>query len=420
MEKSTTPGAADFSGLFIARRVIQHRRMSEEPSPLEVAIHSIFGFIQRTAEPVANGRTWKTINYKNEPHHSISVFNGVGGISFFLVDYHQRYGSATALELSRDAIDWCAHFDGKHFKRGLHFGQTGVALAALHRAAALGETVTPALSLANAQIIMDESPGPITDLSGGQASNGLYLLKLHAHTGDDTYLRGAERCATWLEQQMVRDEHGTHCQIDPERRTGFGDKVHLGVGHGISGVGHFLALLAAATHSERWAVLARELFDTLDREARPARGGLNWPPFIGLPELPRCQWSHGAAGIGLTYLTAHRVFGDAKYLETALQAAEATYGYGDFRRNYTQCTGLAGCGELLLEVHQATGDSRWRERALDFAHQCLAYRENSPEGDVWPTDGPGLPSVDFDYGASGVGHFLLRVTSDQPPPMPLM
>lgn len=388
-------------------------------APLVEAVHSIYGFIVRTAQPEATGTAWTTIGYDNQPHRSITVFNGAGGIPFFLTDYHRRFEVPAALTLGQSALDWCERFSGKHHVRGLHFGQTGPAYAALHRANALGEPV-PAFTLANARAILAHPPGPVTDLIGGEASNGFFLLKLWARTQDAAHLAGAVRCAVWLEAQMQRDEHGTHCIINPDGTMDFRRDVLLGVAHGISGVAHFLVLLAEATRDERWANLARELFATVTRQAVPVHGGLNWPPHIGYKELVRCQWSHGAAGIGLTYLAAHRVFGDRDYLDLAVQAAEATWGYGDFRSNYTQCTGLAGGGELLLETHLATGDGKWQARARDFAHQCLRYRESTPEGDSWPTDGPGLPSADFDYGAAGVGHFLLRVTSDQPPSMPLM
>ncbi len=393
--------------------------MPTDKQPLEEAIHSIYGFIERTAERTDTGITWETINYENKPHHSISVFNGVGGIPFFLNDYYKCYGNPVALELSQGAIDWCANYQGKHHKRGLHFGQTGVALAALHRAITLNEDI-PDLCHSNAKIILCEPPGPITDLLGGEASNGLYLLKLWNHTGNQDYLHGAERCAIWLEQQMVRDEHGTHCMIDPGGTVGFRKLTHMGVGHGIAGVAHFLTCLAEHTKDQRWENLARELFATLARFARPIHGGLNWLGFIGQEGMTRCQWSHGAAGIGLVYLAAHRAFGDAEYLETAVKAAETTYGYGDYRNNYTQSTGLAGGGELLLETYRATGDAKWKDRAIDFAHRSLDYKEITLEGDSWPTDAKGLYSADFDYGASGVGHFLLRVCSDRKIPMALM
>ncbi|MEO8353847.1 MAG: lanthionine synthetase LanC family protein [Chthoniobacteraceae bacterium] len=382
---------------------------------------SIFEFIQRTAEPADVGRSWVTIDDENKPQRDPGVFNGVGGISFFLVDYFRRSGRQEALTLAQDAIDWSVAFRGKHHARGLHVGKTGVALAALHKSIALGETTVPEFCLENARVILREPPGPVTDLLGGEASNGLYLLKLWARTRDDEHLRGAERCAAWLDTKITRDELGTHCLVDPDNGLGgFPPRVYLGVAHGISGVAHFLACLAEATQNERWAALARELFDTVVRYAQPIHGGLNWSPCIDNLGLVRCQWSHGAAGIGLTLLTAHRVLGDVGYLESAVAAAEATYHYGDFRQNYTQCTGLAGGGELLLEAYRATDDARWKERAREFALQCLPYKESTPDGDAWPTDAPGLYSADFDYGASGVGHFLLRVLDDGATPLPLM
>jgi len=394
--------------------------MHSSKHPLDAAVHSIFGFIQRTGESAAAGRVWETIDYQNQPHRELSVFNGVGGISFFLVDAFRRYQNPAMLDVAQGAIDWCEAFDGRHYERGLHFGKTGPALAALHKSIALDEPDVPEFCLTNAAVILRESPGPITDLIGGAASNGLFLLKLWARTGDDVHVRGAERCGTWLERQMRRDERGTHCVVDPEGRLGFGPQIYLGVAHGLAGIAHFLACLAEATGNDRWATLARELFDTIARYALPAHGGLNWPVHLESKDLTRCQWSHGAAGIGLTYLTAHRVFGDSRFLDLALQAAEATWGYGDFRHNYTQCTGLAGSGELLLETYRATGDARWLDRASAFAHLAPAYKESTPDGDAWPTDTRGLYSADFGYGAAGAGHFFLRVLSGGTVPMPLM
>lgn len=245
--------------------------MSTDTKPLEEAIHSIFGFIARTAEKTDGGITWSTIDYENQPHHSFSVFNGVGGIPYFLNDYYHCYGNSTALDLGQGAIDWCASFQGEHHHRGLHMGRNGAALAALHRAAVLGEGA-PEYSHANARFILSEPPGPITDMLGGEASNGLYLVKLWAHTGETEFLQGAERCAIWLEEQMVRDEIGTYCYVDPFKRLGFGMNVFLGAAHGISGVAHFLVSLAEQTGNERWAELARELFATLTRYARPVHG----------------------------------------------------------------------------------------------------------------------------------------------------
>ena len=75
--------------------------MSSDIQSLEEAIHSIYHFKERTAEKTATGTTWTTIDYENKPQHDISVFNGVGGIPFFLNDYYRQYGNEAALELSQ-------------------------------------------------------------------------------------------------------------------------------------------------------------------------------------------------------------------------------------------------------------------------------------------------------------------------------
>lgn len=201
--------------------------MTQDTQPLEEAIHSIFRFIQRTAEVAETSTTWETINYENQPQHDISVFNGVGGIGFFLAAYAKRYGNTDALALAEGSVDWCAAFKCKHYQRGLHIGQTGAALAALHCAAVRSEATAPAFSLANARFIMSEPPGPVTDLLGGAASNGLYLLKLRDHTGNEIYLRGAERCAAWIGEQLIRDERGTYCYSRPRKQIKSTDRIYI-------------------------------------------------------------------------------------------------------------------------------------------------------------------------------------------------
>ena len=136
--------------------------------------------------------------------------------------------------------------------------------------------------------------------------------------------------------------------------------------------------------------------------------------------MSRCQWSHGSPGIGLAFLRAAEIFGEPRLRRAALLAGEATYGYGDFRKNPTQCVGLAGGGDLLLELWRVTGEGRWLERAREFGEKVLAYRAVLPEGEAWPTDEPGLYTADFMYGAAGTGHFLLRLETEGKVAMPLM
>jgi lantibiotic modifying enzyme len=379
--------------------------------------HSIYCFIERTAERVPEGVRWQTINYSNEPQYHYGAFNGCGGIGIFLAEYGRQAGSATALDLAREANRWCSTVDLEGYERGLLLGRTGAAMSWLCLAKVSGEAVSEHC-VHNADVILGEEPGPVTDLMGGAASNGLYLLRLWEVTKESRYLDGARRNGAWLCEQLIHDDAGCHCLCMPGGQ--FGDRAFLGVAHGISGVAHYLLLLHAATGDAQWADNARDLLRTLERHAVPDHGGLNWPVLLGDTELGRCQWSHGAPGIGIVFLRAAQILGAPAYRDTALRAGQATYAYGDFRHNITQCIGLSGCGELFVELYRDSGDAIWLQRAHEFADMAMVYRAALPEGDAWPTDEPGLYSADYMYGAAGLGHYFLRLQRPQDVYMPYM
>jgi lantibiotic modifying enzyme len=381
--------------------------------------HSVFKFIRRTAEQVPTGIRWQTIDHDNQPHYHYEVFNGSGGISFFLTEYYRQTGMAEALDLAVGGWRWCMSTDQERvYSRGLLTGKTGIAMAALDLWKIVKQPEYLDYCAKNARIIITENPGPFTDLMGGAASNGFYLIKLWEVTKQREYLDGAIRCAQWIEENLTRDELGCHCLARPDGE--FGNLPFTGVAHGIVGVAHFFLLLSRASGDETWASVAREILATLIQHAIPDRGGLNWSPYLGMTELSRCQWSHGSPGIGLVFLLAHELLHDREYYEVALQCGVTTFAYGDFRKNVTQCIGLSGCGELFIELHRVSKDPAWLQNAHAFAEMALGYREVLPEGDAWPTDEPGLYSADFMYGASGVGHYFLRLWKPGEISMPFM
>lgn len=385
----------------------------------EIGAHSIFSFIQRTAEEAPTGIRWRTINYENHPHYSYNLFNGSGGISLFLTEYYQQTQAATALDLAIGCCRWCMFTDHKQsFSRGLLTGKTGIAMAALDLWRLVQEAEYLDYCRENARILMTEDPGPVTDLMGGAASNGLFLIRLWEATQQREFVEGAVRCAHWIEENLVRDDRGCHCLTRPDG--GFGRLPFTGVAHGISGVAHFFLLLHKATGDDTWAALAREILATLVHHALPDRGGLNWSPLLGEQVLDRCQWSHGSPGIGLVFLLAYELLQDPACYEIALKCGTTTFAYGDFRHNITQCIGLSGCGELFIELYRVSKDESWLQHALAFAEMAFAYREQLPEGDAWPTDAPGLYSADYMYGASGLGHYFLRLWKPGEIRMPLM
>ena len=378
-------------------------------TPAQSSADSVFSFIDATAEIVGDGYRWRTYDYEDQPHYHFCLLNGVGGMPIFLSAYYDVTKNPRALELARGALVWSFADEPAlyHHQRGLQLGKLGLAYSASCYARASGVDAFARETEALVDHLLAEPPGPVTDSVGGEASSGWVLLQLWQRNPQRKYLDGALRCARWLEEHLVTDERGTHCLAGPIGFR-FGKEPFMGLGHGISGVAHFFVCLYRATRDAHWKEVALSILETLKRHALPDKGGLNWGPLLGREDLPRCQYSYGAPGIGLVFAQAARVLDRPDYLETALLAGEATYQHGDFRQNPTLTTGLAGGGELLVELYRETRDERWLNRAFEFADQALAYRTIIDGAHFWPTDTAGCFSADFSYGASGTGYFFLR------------
>jgi lantibiotic modifying enzyme len=365
------------------------------------------------------------VPYDGRVHYDGAVFLGVGGIPFFLADYYRLTGEARALELAVGAARWCSApdrtFSGDAWTpEALCFGRAGIGLAWVRLWEVTGDRECLDRARRFGERLLATAPGPVTDFIGGVAGEGIFLLRLWAAAREERFLAGALRRAAWLDDHAVREAQGCYWPYSVGSRP---SRTLLGFAHGISGIGHSFLRVHQATGEPRWAAVAREVADTLTRQAEPDRGGLNWRHFLDRRRGDRsgmCQWCHGSPGVGLFYATAYEALGDAAYLTTAEAAGNATFAYGDVRQNPSQCHGLAGNAELLVELYRLTRNPLWLERAHDFARRALGYRKSTPEGDVWPGDDPLSTSPDFLCGASGTGHFFLRLLDPDGVRMPLL
>ena len=392
---------------------------------------SVFRYLQRTGERVPDGVRWRTLSYRNEPQYDTSLFNGVAGVSLFLSDYARVTGDDTALQLAAGAVRWCSAperpaslaplGEGTVDPQSLYAGAAGRGLAALRLASSLrhaGGAQDAADALAGASAmgrrVSAARPGPWTEFGRGAAGEGLFLVRLWEATREQMHLDGAVGRAAWLHEHAIRDARGTYWlrvleRDNPRARPRTGWTV------GSAGIAYFFLALFRATDEQRWAALAQDAAETLLAQALTdfrVGTGLAWPHVVGGgDDLGRCQWCVGAPGIGVFFATAYAVLGDARYLDAARSAAEATFAHGDVRGNPSFCHGLAGNAQLFLALHRATGETLWLERAHHFARQCLAYRTTTSDGDEWQADEPGLVSPDFFCGAAGTGHFLLQLAA---------
>jgi lantibiotic modifying enzyme len=390
--------------------------MNDIQDTAKAGADSVFSYVERTAETVPDGIRWRTLNYENEPYYGVMIFDGVAGISLFLSDYYRLTENGRARDLALGASRWCSAPERTFEDESLCVGRTGVGMAWLRYALVTGDREALKRASEFGDRLLTPDPGPVTDFLMGAAGNGVFLLRLHEASRQDRHLSGAIKHGEWLQAVSLQDESG--CRW-PMRVGAARSGTYLGFAHGIAGIGYFLTLLYEATRDARWADLVRGIAETLSKQARPDGGGLNWPPLMGQEEMNRCQWCHGSPGVGLFYARACEILKDPSCLKTAEAAGEATFRHGDIRHNPSQCHGLSGNAELFIELYRITRNALWLDRAHDFAKLALAYRKTGPEGDTWQADDPGYESPDFMCGASGAGHFFLRLGAPDRVRMPL-
>lgn len=390
------------------------------PSQARQAAESVWRYVERTAIREPGSCRWPTLDYENQPQtNAPTIFNGAAGIAVFLLDYAVETNTPKALELAGDALRW-SEVAARPLGAGFSFGMGGIGWAWLRHAKATGtrEGVERATAI-GAEVVTDAlAPGEwgiCTDTMGGVAGKGEVCLALYGATLDQRWLGTAGSYGAWFDEHKLVTEWGAAW---PMMVGGSNPRVFWGGAHGIAGIVRFLVRLHRATSEPRWLRLAADAGRTLERAAVEIHGGLNWPRGPGMPEL-KCQWCHGAPGVGLVFTDLFAATGETAWLDLAARAGRAVVGYGDARKNPSWCHGLMGNAELLLELFRLTKDERWMKDALAFGRLALAYRTEDADGERWQADDPPGCSPDFMCGASGAGHVFLRMASAGRLPMAL-
>ncbi len=386
---------------------------------LDLAI-SVGNYVSSQAEHAATGHRWPTINYSGESEHSPEIFSGVAGIVLFLADLGRATGDQTYSNLARDGARWVdelmqeSHAGFGPYK-GLYSGFSGHGLAMLHvgRATATEPLVARAVERANALV---EATYDGYELMYGAAGIGIFLLRCFQEVAHERYLAEAVRAGKYLLERAELDGDGLKWLI----QLGNAASYQMGMAHGAAAIGYFLAELFRFSSDDRFREGALGAAKWLQSSAVDTEHGAGWPRFSGDDEPPKFQWCHGSPGIGLFFARTHEIIKDESCREWALRCGDSTYDAEDIRKNPSQCHGLAGNGEIFVELARITGDDGWRDRSHDFGDLAAVYGDGDPPNRRWRSDEPGEYSPDFMMGASGVGHYFLRLALPDEIHMPLM
>lgn len=154
---------------------------------------------------------------------------------------------------------------------------------------------------------------------------------------------------------------------------------NLGVAHGIPGILHFLAEVAAAGIDDRASVLLEGGMEWLMAQKRPA-GSLSWFSSWVAPGPSydsRLAWCYGDLGILTVLLQIVRRFPKKEWKDFTQGLLEHCLAWPMERGGINDgplCHGAAGIAHIFNRIYQTKGDVRCRDAAVAWFERTLAMR----------------------------------------------
>lgn len=291
--------------------------------------------------------------------------------------------------------------------RSLYTGTPGVILFLLELHAATGDDA-----------LLDEARGGADDLIANLAGPGDFDGGLYTGVAGRAFTLGEAARITGDAKYRAAAARGIALLRENARPAGDGvawsDSADIISG----GAGILLFLLWAARHLDEDTVdLASAAGRRLIELGQPGEAGLKWAlsPQV-TNEYP--NFSHGTAGIAYALATLHEATGNAAFLDAALEGAaylDAVAVSGDGCRVFhhrpggeelyylSWCHGGPGTARLFERLHRITGDARWGHEVECHARGVTALGapvERSPG--YWN-------NISQCCGDAGVGEFFLAL-----------
>ncbi|MFI8194424.1 class IV lanthionine synthetase LanL [Streptomyces sp. NPDC085946] len=364
-----------------------------------------------TMDPRNTDRLWPSGKF-GATTDPFAVQHGAAGILGVLV----RAYEAEPDPALRQAVAAAAGWIGGHVTReprslpGLHFGRSGTAWALLDAGRALDAPELGRLARDLAFRVPTSCPNP--DVCHGTSGAGLTQLRFWEATGEAAFLDRARQAADAVTAGAEHRDDGIRWPVPAGHPSALAGVSHYGFAHGVAGVGAFLLAAARATGDGGYAEQADAAARTLADVAQVDDGAAHWPT-ADTGRRYKTHWCSGSSGVGTFLLRYWQTRGGQRYLDLAVQAAEAVF---RARRHASpaQCHGLAGDGDFLLDLAEATGEDHYRDAAGRLA-ACIHHRHALRDGRRLAPDETGTAVVaDYATGLSGVLAFHLRLRHGGP------
>jgi lantibiotic modifying enzyme len=349
------------------------------------------------------------------------LYGGTAGIALILAQLHALIGNeqayATAQGAMKQALERSDELPSA-VRSSFYSGLVGIAYAAVRVGQLIEDTyfIGEGLKLAHRAVLSREEHH-VLDVIGGNAGSIAPLLWLGGVPGGDSLLNPTIELAEELAVAATKRD-GTWCW-DNSRACGkdIGPTPLCGLAHGASGMG--LALIEIGVYLQRqdWiegglAAFAYEdqLYDA-DQDNWPDLRQLGTRPLQGAPRRPSFMmaWCHGAAGIGLARLRAHRLLPRRRVelltgIQRAIRATMAHLRAIPVDADASPCHGRAGLAETLLYATTALGDPKYADCVMRMWRSVL--RDPDIEWRCGVPSGRNNPSLMLGY--AGIVYAMLR------------
>jgi hypothetical protein len=375
------------------------------------------------AEDHSGGLCWKRrFEWIERSEYSPDLYAGAAGIGLFLAELARATGEERYADAARGAARWLSGpaWGRGRAQHGFHSGEAGVAFFFLR----LAELLDAPGYVAAADMRLRRLQGaasPTIDLMYGTAGTILGLLAMHAVTGDTQFLAEGRTLGDQLVRKALAEKASHGCYWEIASSAPGGPIIpHLGLLHGVAGVGLSLAYLGCVTGDEYYVDTAQDAAELLLAQAVACstHGAVNdkqneeelliWPGHVDDTAKGLQAHCHGAGGIGQFFLWLDALVPDQRYGEAAKSAAYAIAARRATETRSGICHGVSGTGHFMLDCYQRFGGSQWLAHACECGAHLQRFRLPERPG-VYAMHGQEAVSPDLMLGYAGPGSFLLRL-----------
>jgi lantibiotic modifying enzyme len=388
-----------------------------QPSPYRAAAEDAARWVRASGIKTSAGTTWPS-DPANLKSVNNDLYSGAPGVVLFMLELHHATGKKEYLNEARAGADALLAALDSEKASGLYTGIAGIGftLGEVHRATKdekYRDGVRTVVRLLGAR-----DWDPVTDIVGGTAGTGLFLLHAGKQLGEPSATALAARAADRLIAAGIAEHGGLKWQMTPKS-----PRLMPNFSHGTAGVAYFLARVYEETKDKKYLEASLAGAKYLQAIAK-TEGDIcliphNQPDGLDLYYL---GWCHGPVGTARLWYQLARVTGDTQWMTWVDKSAEALTQSGipetrtpGFWNNVSQCCGSAGVAQFFLDLHGLKANPQYVTFAKKMTDDLLARGTRDEKGLRWVQAEhrvrPELLVAQTGYmqGAAGIGMWLLRL-----------